>query len=57
MAAIVVVGQARPPQWQPHYECATISDTTFYFAKSRQDSGQGGVASGSGPVETNLFGF
>ena len=51
-AAIANYWQARPPQWQPHQQCAATATATATFssAKSRQGLGLGGLASRVGPV-------
>ena len=46
-AAMADFWQARPPKWCPHPWCATAA--MFYFAKSRQDLGLGGLASRGSP--------
>ena len=37
--------QTRPPHWQPLYQHTAAAAALFYFVKSRQDPGLGGLAS------------
>ena len=53
-AAVANFWQARTPQWQPHQGRAAVAAAAFYFAKSRQGLGRGGLASRGGP-ERNLI--
>ena len=47
--AMVIFWQARPPQCQPHQRYASVAAVTFYYAKSRQGLGLGGLAGRGGP--------
>ena len=48
-AATADFWQARPPQGQPHHRRVAAGAATFYFAKSWQDLGLGGLACRGGP--------
>ena len=48
-AAAANFWQARLPQWWPHQGRAAVAAAAFYFAKSRQGLGLGGLASRGGP--------